>query len=170
MCHFLRSWSCRFDIDYWRAIKTGALGITLNGFALHLWFRTLDATFGAAMTLRNVVFKCIADQLVYAPFSIIMFFSYASATKGGTVTEIVERSKEKINTSIYSTWLADCSVWPMVNFLNFRYIPIHFRPTFVCCVQLAWQVYMSGIGHSEVRQECFDLFGADYVEQDNSSV
>lgn len=46
-----------------------------------------------------------------------------------------------------STWLADCMVWPGVSFINFRYIPSQYRPTFVGFVSIFWSSYVSYVSH-----------------------
>ena len=50
---------------------------------LHHWYRSLDYTFGRGMKTnsRGVMFKTVADQLIYAPFAITMFFGYVSTMK-----------------------------------------------------------------------------------------
>ena len=105
--------------------------------------------------LSSVVVKVVLDQLVYAPFSIGVFFSVASCGKGGNLQSIYSNLKEKTEESFIETWAADCMVWPLVNFLNFRFIPIYMRPTFVGCAQLMWQTYLSTISHRECqKQQC----------------
>lgn len=139
-------------INYHRAFQTGTLGIFMNGIMLHYWYRSLDYVFGTSMNkYGGVILKVIMDQLVYAPFSIGVFFSVASIGKGGDMETIYERMKIKTKESFLDTWAADCMVWPLVNFLNFRFIPIQMRPTFVGFAQLMWQTYMSTVGYRECK-------------------
>jgi hypothetical protein len=41
-----------------------------------------------------------------------------------------------------SAYIADWSVWPAINVVNFRFVPLPFRPSFIGCAQLGWQTYM----------------------------
>lgn len=138
-----------FKINIQRTIDTGILGIFMNGFCLHGWYRILELSFGASMKNRKVVIlKCVADQICYAPFSICVFFSFVGVRAGGTVLEINERIYSKISTLFVSTWVADCTLWPIVNAVNFSLIPLNYRPTFVGIAQLTWMTYLAFVGNS----------------------
>jgi protein Mpv17 len=151
------------DVDFGRAIKTGMLGVFMNGVVLHHWYNTLDRVFGKSMSsTKGVVLKMAADQLIYAPFSIAVFFGFASslatmeATSQDTSSikriemipgKVVELLIEKMENSFLPTLLADCCVWPFVNLINFSYIPKNYRPSFVGFAQLIWQTFVSSMGH-----------------------
>ena len=45
------------------------------------------------------------------------------------------------------TFFADCTVWPLANFVNFRVIPLVYRASFTAFVQLLWQSYLSFVSH-----------------------
>jgi protein Mpv17 len=140
-------------VDYKRSLYTGVLGIAMNGACLHVWYRALDRMFGssAMQTKKRVVLKCIADQLIFAPFSIAVFFSFASAKQGGSLADIYQRTENKMSQSFTSTWIADCTLWPFANFINFSYVPLPYRPTFTGITQLIWQSYMSTVANSSIQ-------------------
>ena len=139
-------------VDFKRAFMTGGLGIAMNGMCLHVWYRIIDRVFGATMGSKTVVIsKCIADQLIYAPFSIAVFFSFASAKQGGSMADIKQRTDNKMSQSFLTTWIADCTLWPFANFVNFSFIPINYRPTFAGATQLIWQTYMSTVANSSFQ-------------------
>jgi hypothetical protein len=145
-------------INFNRVLQTGSIGIFMNGIMLHYWYRSLDRLFGTSMTrYGGVILKVIIDQVVYAPFSIGVFFSVASISKGGDANTIIKRLQDKTNESFVETWAADCMLWPAVNFLNFRFVPIHLRPTFVGFAQLMWQTYMSTVGYRECKPISEDI-------------
>ena len=150
---------------------------------LHHWYRSLDYTFGRGMKTnkRGVMYKTIADQLIYAPFAITMFFGYISTMKAvhGTTSctasnssnELIDNGsnndgpspppsssipsmamssfQQQMDKYFVSTYMADLCVWPMVNVLNFRYVPLHYRPSFVGIAQIAWQAYLSRVSHTQ---------------------
>ena len=132
---------------------------------------------------RGILFKTVADQMIYAPFSIVMFFGYSSSMKAltssnsnsssnrnnsnssssttdsssqptvplsftSTISTAVSEFRQKMENSFVSTFAADMCIWPLANVINFRYIPIHYRPTFVGVVQIGWQAYLSGVAHA----------------------
>jgi protein Mpv17 len=140
------------EIDKTRAMCTGLLGVGMNGLVLHNWYRSLDFVFGSSMKSKMGVFaKASMDQLIYAPFSIIVFFAYANYLEEKSFK--FESLASKVENSLIQTWLADCSFWPFVNVINFRYIPLNYRPTFVGGAQLMWQTYMSSVSHSRSKRE-----------------
>lgn len=55
----------------------------------------------------------------------------------------------KMKDKFVEAYLADCCFWPILNWLNFRYLPLHFRPSFVAVCQFFWQVILSTINNSE---------------------
>lgn len=154
------------DISWERAAKTDALGILMTGVVLHNWYYALDAVFGNSMTSRKVVvLKMIVDQVFYAPFSIAVFFCYASMiaphlgrsknneaqdddTFVSAISRITETFTTKMHTSFMAVFIADCCVWPFINYINFSHISRSFRPTFVGVAQLIWQTFVSSMGHS----------------------
>mmetsp|Transcript_26203 Transcript_26203/g.38819 ORF Transcript_26203/g.38819 Transcript_26203/m.38819 type:complete len:231 (-) Transcript_26203:312-1004(-) len=154
-------------IDVMRAVRTGTVGVLMNGFMLHFWYRSLDRIFGSAMkNVKMVVFKCFVDQLVYAPFSIGVFFTYASINRGGSIGDIYDTMTKKSNESFLETWAADCMIWPWVNFLNFRFVPIYMRPTFIGMAQVMWQTYLSTVGHKECAIDIDGIISAESVDEE----
>lgn len=151
------------DIDFGRAIKTGMLGVFMNGIVLHHWYNTLDRVFGKSMSsTKGVILKMAVDQMIYAPFSIAVFFGFASSLTAmetisldaGSVKQIeilpgkvTELFIQKMETSFLPVILADCCVWPFVNYINFSYITKNYRPSFVGFAQLIWQTFVSSVGH-----------------------
>ena len=182
-----------FIIDMKRAMSYGILGSVMNGIVLTGWYKMLDVSFGSSMISKyGICSKMIADQLIYAPLSIGIYFSYTimlaknkeeiyqtncdqSAYHPQTVTmdmvqelnnnpnipsemikipqstvrnnQLFNQIVSKIEIDMLPTWAADCCVWPFANYINFRYIPLPFRPTFVGLIQICWQSYLSYRSH-----------------------
>ena len=55
----------------------------------------------------------------------------------------------KMTSKFIDAYLADCAFWPLLNWLNFRYLPLHFRPSLVAVAQFFWQAILSTINSSE---------------------
>jgi len=144
-------------VDFKRSLKLGVLGFVMNGFFLYRWFAYLDRVVGTCMkTKANVLYKVLADQVVYAPFAIIAYFSYATAMKtlGGESSPVAASAAEdpsassfvdKMHNDFWPTFAADCSIWPLANVVNFRYVPLLYRATFTSVVTLIWQTYLSAV-------------------------
>lgn len=145
------------SIEIDRVLRTASLGFVMNGLVLFNWYKLLDSKIGVSMKNRNTVMaKMFADQVVYAPFSIMVFFTTSSIHPDGSLAQWFDDVSLKMKDAFVSTYLADCALWPLVNFFNFRFIPLHLRPTFVGIAQLLWQTYLSFIAHRVVEKQTND--------------
>ncbi len=141
----------KIKLDLARSVQLGLLGFVMNGFFLHRWYVTLDKVVGkfAVSSKVAVAAKVVADQLIYAPFAIISFFGYAcvfrpSPTQNNSIRDSFE---SRISNDFTTTFLADCTLWPVANFVNFRFVPLMFRASFSAVTQLFWQMYLSVVTH-----------------------
>mmetsp|Transcript_22334 Transcript_22334/g.37364 ORF Transcript_22334/g.37364 Transcript_22334/m.37364 type:complete len:216 (+) Transcript_22334:109-756(+) len=141
-----------FRLDLKRSFQLGMLGVFINGVFMPHWYRALDKVLGSsAENLVNLGLKVVADQLVFAPFAMISFF-YVSALRSASTWEAAFSSFcAKIKEEGASTYAADWLLWPMANCVNFRYVPLIYRPSFTAGVQLIWQTFMSIVARREVE-------------------
>ncbi|KAG6175898.1 hypothetical protein E4U27_005696 [Claviceps purpurea] len=105
------------------------------------WFRFLErafpmtkaSAFGPAM--KRVVF----DQLVYAPFGVGLFFVAMTVAEGGGRRAV----SHKLRDMYVPTLKANYVVWPAVQIVNFRLMPVQFQLPFVSTIGIAWTAYLS---------------------------
>lgn len=122
----------------------------MNGVFLRLWYRKLDQYVGSAMKdFRVVAVKCVLDQLLLAPFSIVTYFSYSEIVKSGGLVKAVDNIRRKCELDFSRAWLMDCQVWPLANIICYGFVPLHFRVPFICAVQFGWQTYMANVSMSQ---------------------
>ncbi|KAJ5777398.1 hypothetical protein N7520_000644 [Penicillium odoratum] len=111
------------------------------------WFGFLSRAF--PLTKANPttpVFKRVAfDQLIFAPFGLACFFSYMTIAEGGGKRALTQKFRD-----VYlPTLKANFVLWPAVQILNFRVIPIQFQIPFVSSIGIAWTAYLSLTNSSE---------------------
>jgi len=105
------------------------------------WFQFLSRAFpitkesAFAPALKRVAF----DQLIFAPFGIATFFTVMTIAEGGGKRAI----SHKMRDMYLPTLKANFMVWPTVQILNFRAIPVKFQLPFVSSVGIAWTAYLS---------------------------
>jgi hypothetical protein len=128
-----------------RAVQLGLLGVVMNGFFLHRWFIILDNVIGKSVK-NGAILKVMADQVVYAPFTILTFFGFACVMKPSTEFEM-KTLTDKIQNDFVKTYIADCTIWPAANFINFTFVPLIYRASFTAITQLVWQTYLSVVTH-----------------------
>lgn len=132
-------------------MQVGMLGFVMNGIFLYHWYHILDKVVGSSMTSKiGVIIKVAADQFIYAPFAIASFFYFTSVRELRDIDSANREFKSKLKQSFLTTFLADCTLWPTSNFVNFRYINLAYRPSFTAGIQLLWQTYLSITSHGEV--------------------
>jgi len=105
------------------------------------WFQFLSRAFPITKTsafapaMKRVAF----DQLVFAPVGIATFFTVMTVAEGGGKRAV----SHKLRDMYLPTLKANFMVWPAVQVLNFRVIPIQFQLPFVSSVGIAWTAYLS---------------------------
>lgn len=130
------------------------------------WFSFLSRAFPITKTsafapaMKRVAF----DQLVFAPFGIACFFTVMTAAEGGGRRAIAH----KLRDMYIPTLKANFMVWPAVQIINFRLMPVQFQlvslcphavdlehhannmlQPFVSTVGIAWTAYLSLTNASE---------------------
>jgi protein Mpv17 len=136
------------------SLQIGVLGTILNGPLMLGWYGVLDKVFGASMTChRTVFYKVAADQIVFAPMAIVAFFGYKCSLIHSDTQLITTSFQNQVYHQFWDTYLADCSLWPAANIVNFKYVSLVYRPSFTSMVQLLWQTYLSYVTnlHSKVH-------------------
>ncbi|KAJ6091919.1 hypothetical protein N7467_003888 [Penicillium canescens] len=105
------------------------------------WFGFLSRAFPLTKTNPNApAFKRVAfDQLIFAPFGLACFFTYMTIAEGGGRRALTQKFRD-----VYlPTLKANFVLWPAVQILNFRVVPIQFQIPFVSTVGIAWTAYLS---------------------------
>ncbi|MEW5298347.1 MAG: hypothetical protein WDW38_000920 [Sanguina aurantia] len=111
-------------VDCRRAALTAAFGGGFIGPIGHVWYASLDtlcARFGAPGTLRLMVAKVIADNIIYGSLYIAAFFAF-----GVTVIDRQGMSEfvARMRSDFLPTMLAELAVWPPYMALIFSKVPV----------------------------------------------
>ena len=154
----------QFKLDSNRALEAGVFGFVMNGIVILKWYKLLDKSFGTGTTYKIVFMKTVADQVIFAPFNIISYFlfvsirneaeeannsssSTTSTSSNNHYQHIYDNFHKKVESLFVSTYIVDSVMWPIVNIVNFKYIPFNYRPTFAGCAQLLWQTYLTYVAN-----------------------
>lgn len=96
------------------------------------WFKFLSTTFPMTKTssfgpaLKRVAF----DQFIFAPFGVGAFFTVMTVAEGGGRRAVVN----KLRDMYIPTLKANFIVWPAVQIVNFRLMPVQFQLV-SCCLR-----------------------------------
>ncbi|KAG0139369.1 hypothetical protein CROQUDRAFT_85154 [Cronartium quercuum f. sp. fusiforme G11] len=87
-----------------------------------------------------VIFQMVlADQLLMAPFSIILFLSFMGLTEGIGLAELQQR----IGHLFWKLLVANWKVWPIIQVVNFRFMPLRLRVPFSAGCGILWTIFLS---------------------------
>ncbi|PHH65094.1 hypothetical protein CDD81_3492 [Ophiocordyceps australis] len=105
------------------------------------WFRLLERVFPMTKTstMGPALKRMAMDQAVYAPFGLGLFFSVMTVAEGGGRRAVSHKLREMFLPTLQVNYL----VWPAVQLVNFRLMPMQFQLPFVSTVGIAWTAYLS---------------------------
>ncbi|RPB25690.1 hypothetical protein L211DRAFT_96770 [Terfezia boudieri ATCC MYA-4762] len=125
------------NYDVLRTARMGAYGGFIFGPMVVQWYRLLERSIRfPGRPSMEIVSRVAADQLIFTPVNMVFFFSGLSLLEGGSVTE-------KLKSSYSSTLLTNWMVWPAVQLVNFKLVPLNHRLLVVNLISLGWNSYLS---------------------------
>ncbi|OCH96583.1 hypothetical protein OBBRIDRAFT_717993 [Obba rivulosa] len=93
--------------------------------------------------------RVAADQLFMAPIGLALFISSMGVMEGRDLPHIRAKFKDMYTPALIANW----QVWPLVQFVNFRYMPLPYRVPFQSGVGVAWTLYLSILNSKEDQKQ-----------------
>ncbi|CAG4941976.1 unnamed protein product [Parnassius apollo] len=115
---------------------------TLMGPMHHYYYVYLDKVLPSA-DIKTVTKKIICDQVFASPATIICFFYGMGVLENKTLGLTTEEFKHKFK----YVYMGDCLFWPPVQFLNFYYLPTHYRVFYINIATMIFNIFLSFIKH-----------------------
>ncbi|PWN88285.1 hypothetical protein FA10DRAFT_268488 [Acaromyces ingoldii] len=114
------------------------------------WNRFIEYRFplkpaGAAAAVGKVSLRALGkrvavDQILFAPFGLAMFVGSMGLMEG---RHSYEALSEKFSDVYVAALVANWKLWPLVQTINFRFMPLRYRVPFTGAVGIGWQVFLS---------------------------
>ncbi|KAL8938904.1 MAG: hypothetical protein Q9216_003648 [Gyalolechia sp. 2 TL-2023] len=126
--------------DFERLTRFMSYGFLMSPVQFH-WFAFLGRTFqitkqsATLPALQRVAF----DQFIFAPMGLACFFTFMTVTEGGGRRAVARKFQDVYLPALKANFM----VWPAVQFLNFRVIPLPYQIPLVSTVGIAWTAYLS---------------------------
>lgn len=79
----------------------------------------------------------MADQLIFAPIGLGVYFLITS--------ELKEKSSNKNANTYKDALLANYTVWPWLQLINFSFVPLTLRVPFIGLASIGWNAYLSNL-------------------------
>jgi hypothetical protein len=126
--------------DFERLVRYMAWGFLIAPL-LFKWFGFLSDTFPITPTsgIAPALWRVAIDQLILSPTSLAVFFIYMTLAEGGGKKAIIRKFDMVYISALKSNYI----LWPAVQILNFRVVPLSLQLPFASTVGIAWTVYLS---------------------------
>lgn len=126
--------------DPFRCLRLSLYGLLVDGPVGHQWYKLLDKhVFPRTPTsLRAVLTKTAADQLLWAPVMTVVFFAFLKALEGRP--DLIAGT---VQSKLVKTLVANYMLWPLAHFVSFRWVPTDYRIPFNNAVSVVWNAYLS---------------------------
>lgn len=78
-------------------------------------------------SLRFVATKVAVDGLLFGPLDLLVFFTYMGFSSGKSVDQV----KEDVKRDFLPALILEGGIWPIVQVVNFRYVPVRYQLLYV---------------------------------------
>ncbi|KAK5663554.1 hypothetical protein OQA88_3985 [Cercophora sp. LCS_1] len=120
-------------------VRTGRMvlyGGAVFGPAAATWFRILQRHVNFKSPGATILARVACDQGIFAPTFIGIFLSSMAVLEGSS-------PKEKLQRSYYEALSTNYMIWPFVQLVNFKFVPLQHRLLFVNTISIGWNCYLS---------------------------
>ena len=110
--------------DFERLTRFMAYGFIISPLQYH-WFAFLSRAFPINKNHKTVpaLQRVAFDQLIFAPVGLALFFTFMTVTEGGGRRAVSRKFAEVYLPALKANFL----LWPAVQILNFRVVPLQFQ-------------------------------------------
>jgi len=118
---------------FWSAVCFTPIG--------HYWYVHVLNKYLPATTTKAVLTKVALDQLTFSPFINAAFLSYSALSHG----QGIEGVKSKCKSEYTNVLLANWTVWPIVQMINFKLVPVPLQMPVMNMVVFFWSAYLATV-------------------------
>lgn len=111
------------------------------------WLTALAKHVTGTNQLSVVLFKVVLDQLLFAPFGLMLFLVSLGIVQGKMSGEI----KQILSEDFLEILTANYKVWPAIQLVNFYFVSLKHQVLFIQTVAIIWNSYLSWRTHLEKK-------------------
>uniref|UniRef100_A0A1B6DMK9 Mitochondrial inner membrane protein Mpv17 n=1 Tax=Clastoptera arizonana TaxID=38151 RepID=A0A1B6DMK9_9HEMI len=149
------------NIDWSRTIPYAGVGLVI-GPTVGSWYKLLDKFLGSG-GLKIVLKKLVCDQLLFAP----VFCAFAVYTFSSIRGQPFKEIKENLQHKYIDILLTNYKIWPLVQIVNFYFVPLIYRVLVVQAVAVIWNTYLSWKINSKISSD--DSENVNVISQKDDS-
>eukprot|EP00127_Corallochytrium_limacisporum_P000538 Clim_evm3s17 gene=Clim_evmTU3s17 len=136
-------------IDWSRTAKMVAVGGVV-GAQVTPWLWFLNSPTGPGTPFR----KLIVDMSLFAPWiTSCVFTTHTFLDSNIAWEDKVSHSAKRIENDLVPTWIRACSYWPVVNFLNFKYVTPPNQLFGILGASFVWNAYISFVTNKGLQED-----------------
>ena len=112
--------------------------LAIFGPAATTWFKILQTRIQLSNANATIVARVAADQLLFAPTNLFIFLNTMALLEGSDARKKLESTYKP---ALQKNWM----VWPFVQMINFKFVPLELRVLVVNVISLGWNCYLSWV-------------------------
>ena len=134
--------------DLRRLFAVSFFGVYFMGPVGHVWYKRLDAWCHryCRRSWQMVTAKVAGDTLLFGPVCLWAFFVSVSLMEGISW----RHTEQKIRRDFVPTYLVDYACWPLVQGLNFRFVPVQHQLLVVNLMCYFDDIFLSYVQHNSL--------------------
>jgi len=146
----------RYDLQ--RTIRFAAFGIGM-GPLIGRWnvfleknfpLRTVGGSRSGTVDLKALGKRVFADQSFMAPLGLVIFVGSMGKMEGRSNAGIKQKYSDMFMPALAANW----KVWPAIQLINFRFMPLAYRVPFQASCGVFWTLYLSLLNAREdIKQD-----------------
>lgn len=126
------------ELDFIRTAQFASIGLVIAGPATRSWYGMLDRCVGS--TGRMVALKKVTyDQVFFAPLFLMVLISTIGMFQGHELKDLQRKLQEEYPEILLNNY----KIWPVVQLLNFYFVPLQYQVLIVQSVAVGWNTYIS---------------------------
>ncbi|KAG2171520.1 hypothetical protein INT43_008246 [Umbelopsis isabellina] len=98
---------------------------------------------------KTTLKRMITDQTLFAPMSLSLFFTVMGLVETGSIEGVQAKFKDAYLPAIKANY----QLWPAVQLINFKFVPLPYRLPVVSTVGIAWNSYLSWLNNAAKEEE-----------------
>ncbi|KZV92099.1 hypothetical protein EXIGLDRAFT_836676 [Exidia glandulosa HHB12029] len=136
-----------------RSARFAVFGLVMGPF-IGRWVKFLEQQFPmnagktTAGNLLALTKRVASDQILMAPLGLTIFLGSMGVMEGRSSGEIGLKYHDLFWPALYTNW----KVWPAIQFVNFKFVPLAFRVPFQSTCGCFWTLYLSMLNSSDSNQ------------------
>ncbi|CBY14938.1 unnamed protein product [Oikopleura dioica] len=132
--------------NYARTLKMGGFGFFYYAPLCSKWMVLAERLFPGTSP-ASMIKKVVVDQLIISSILMTCFLIINEVIDGRGVDSGLKKIEKDFTTMIVANW----QVWVPTQFINFYFMPLHYRVIYINVVAFFWNIYVSWKAHSHLR-------------------